>query len=311
MEKMSKKKTLITGVSGFIGRYLARFFTQRGHDVHGVDSNAEEHAPMGDLNSYAQMHLPSEKLGLLIANLQPELVVHCAGRASVPLSVSDPRTDFFSGPVLTWEVLDAIRLNAPGCRFIFLSSAAVYGCPAKLPVNEGDALRPISPYGAHKWQSEGICREFSHLFGVPTASARIFSAYGPGLRRQVLWDLCHKAITHGRIEAQGTGAESRDFIHVSDICQGVALLAEFAPLVGEVYNFGSGEETSIRGLVHMIVQALGFDCPCEFNGKVPTGTPLNWRADISALCKLGFEPKVAIADGIHSYAQWCKGELGP
>jgi UDP-glucose 4-epimerase len=211
--------------------------------------------------------------------------------------------------VLTWEVLNAIRLNAPECAFIFLSSAAVYGCPKKLPVGETYEPKPISPYGAHKWQSEMICAEFSNLFGLRTASARVFSAYGPGLRRQVLWDLCHKAITKGRIEAQGTGEESRDFLHVRDLCEALAVLAEKAPLAGEVYNFGSGEETSIRDLAEMVVGALQLDCEIAFDGSVPKGTPLNWRADISRVRNLGFLPKVGIEEGVRSYAEWCGIEL--
>ena len=265
---------------------------------------------MADLAEYARMRLPSEDLGKLLGRVRPDLVVHCAGRASVPLSVKDPRTDFLNGPVLTWEVLDAIRLNAPECAFLFLSSAAVYGCPEKLPVSEACAPRPISPYGAHKWQSEMICAEFSNLFGLRTASARVFSAYGPGLRRQVLWDLCHKAITEGRIEAQGTGEESRDFLHVLDLCKGLATLAEKASLTGEVYNFGSGQETSIRALAEMVAGALKLDCEISFDGRLPKGTPLNWRADISAIRKLGFTPEVEIQSGVSNYAKWCGFELG-
>jgi len=307
---MDTKKVLITGVSGFIGRHAARFYNRRGAEVYGVDSNPEEGAPMSDLSGYARMRLPAEGIGNLIGRLRPDLLLHCAGRASVPMSVKDPRTDFFNGPVLTWEVLDAIRLNAPECAFLFLSSAAVYGCPERLPVSEANAPNPISPYGAHKLQCEIICKEFSNLFGLRTASARVFSAYGPGLRRQVLWDLCHKAITKGRIDAQGTGEESRDFIHVLDLCEGLALLVESAPLAGETYNFGSGEETCIRSLVEIVIDALGLECPIAFDGRLPEGTPLNWRADISAMCKLGFMPKVGILEGVGNYANWCGFELG-
>lgn len=265
---------------------------------------------MGDLAGYGRMRLPSDELGNLLGRVRPDLVLHCAGRASVPLSVKDPRTDFFNGPVLTWEVLDAIRLNVPECAFLFLSSAAVYGCPERLPLAETSTTKPISPYGAHKWQSEMICAEFSHLFGLRTASARVFSAYGPGLRRQVLWDLCHKAITKGRIDALGTGEESRDFLHVRDLCKGLAILADRAPMTGEVYNLGSGEETRIRHLAELVVGALRLDCEIAFHGCVPEGTPLNWRADISALSHLGFRPMVGIEEGVRNYAEWCCMELG-
>jgi UDP-glucose 4-epimerase len=303
------QKVFISGVGGFIGRHLARFFTGRGCLVYGLDTITEEQAPLTDLKAYHHLQLPSAELTSVLTTTQPEVFVHCAGRASVPLSMSDPRSDYLSGPVLTWEVLDALRRSAPECKFIFLSSAAVYGCPLRLPVKETDPVNPISPYGAHKLQAELVCREFASLFGIPSASARIFSAYGPGLRRQVVWDLCHQAITRHKIEAQGTGGESRDFMHVKDICEAVALLAEKAPLQGEVYNFGSSEETKISDLSTCIVESLGKECTIHFSGQVPQGTPLNWQADISELTALGFKPQIGIAEGVRSYMDWCKAEL--
>src|SRR5438552_189686 len=81
--------------------------------------------------------------------------------------------------------------------------------------------RRLSPYGYHKRQAELICEEFSRVYALPTAVARIFSAYGPGLRRQVVWDICEKALATGKLELRGTGAESRDFIHAADIARGL------------------------------------------------------------------------------------------
>jgi UDP-glucose 4-epimerase len=185
----------------------------------------------------------------------------------------------------------------------------VYGNPNSLPVKETSPMAPISPYGAHKLQCELICREFHDIFGVSTSSLRIFSAYGPGLQRQVMWDLCRQAITCREIKAQGTGRESRDFVHVSDICNAIDVVASTAPLCGEVYNLGSGTETTIAGLGSMIIQALGGPCAVSFDGFVPPGTPLNWRADISALRDLGFQPSVEIDQGVAAYAAWCRSVI--
>jgi UDP-glucose 4-epimerase len=306
---MALKKIVITGVNGFIGRHGARHFKSKGFEVYGIDSGPEEHAPMSDLMSYRRTRLPSAALDEVLAETCPAAFVHCAGRASVPLSVSDPKTDFYSGPVLTWEVLDAIRRCSPATRFVFLSSAAVYGTPASLPVAESAPVAPISPYGAHKHQSEIICKEFHDMFGIASASLRIFSAYGAGLQRQVMWDLCHQALTRQSIAAQGTGAESRDFVHVRDICGAIECVLSIAPLAGEVYNLGSGAETSVNELAAMIASALSPGCPVDFSGIVPHGTPLNWCADISRLRELGFRPSVGIEDGVRHYAEWCKAAL--
>jgi UDP-glucose 4-epimerase len=303
------KKIVITGAAGFVGRHCSRHFKINGFEVYGIDSSPEEHAPMSDLTAYRRMRLPSAEIDELLAETRPAALVHCAGRASVPLSVSDPKTDFYSGPVLTWEILDSVRRCSPETRFLFLSSAAVYGTPASLPVSESAPVAPLSPYGSHKHQSEAICSEFHDMFGIRSASLRIFSAYGPGLQRQVMWDLCHQALTRQAIAAQGTGTESRDFVHVRDICSAIECVLANAPARGEVYNLGSGAETSIGALSSMIAAALSPGCPICFSGVVPQGTPLNWCADISRLRELGFQPSVKIEHGVRNYAEWCKVAL--
>jgi len=300
---------LVTGVAGFIGRRVARYFAGLGSRIVGIDCVPEENAGISGCQYY-QMTLPDIKLGPVLDACSPDLCIHCAGRASVVLSVTDPVADFNAGPIMTFELLNAIRLHARECKIIFLSSAAVYGNPEFLPVTESHAAKPVSPYGFHKLQSEIICREFAEVYGLRTASLRIFSAYGPGLRRQVLWDICRKALSSGSIKLQGNGTESRDFIHVEDIARAINQVADSADLCGEVYNVGSGSETSIASLVKLIFRSLNVDRVCEFDGKVPPGTPLNWRADISRLQSFGFKPAVPLDDGVAAFATWCKAEIG-
>ena len=189
------KRVVITGAAGFLGRHVAREFAQAGCKVLGVDVVAAENSGLGPNVEYARLTMPAPAFGELLERAQPDALIHCAGRASVANSLSDPGADFRDGTVLTFEVLDTLRRTAPGCRFVFLSSAAVYGNPATLPVTEGDACAPLSPYGYHKRQGELLCEEFARLFAVPTTAVRIFSAYGPGLRRQVVWDICRQALT--------------------------------------------------------------------------------------------------------------------
>ncbi len=228
---------------------------------------------------------------------------------SVGLSITDPAADFHTNTALTFEILNALRLNVPNCRFIFLSSAAVYGNPESLPVSETQSLAPISPYGFHKWQCEQLCLEFTKVYGLPTASMRIFSAYGPGLRRQVLWDICQKAITQDSITLQGTGRESRDFIHALDIAKALMVVATSAPMQGEVYNLGAGTEVTIAELASIILDTLEYKSIPEFDGVIPAGTPLQWQADVSKLNALGFTASVPLEQGIKTFANWCRAEL--
>lgn len=300
---------LITGVSGFIGRALARHFTKQQYKVYGIDRIPSENAPLADLQSYEQIELPNPHLRQLLVNWRPDVLIHCAGRASVPAAMQDPHADYIDGPVLTFELLEALRQDLPECAFILLSSAAVYGNPLYLPISEDAPLQPVSAYGYHKWQSEMICAEFANVFGLRTASARVFSAYGPGLRRQVMWDIVHKALTQPEIRLQGTGQESRDFIHVQDIARGLESILINAPLHGEAYNLASGVETRIVDLAGLILHEIENPPSLTFSGELPPGTPKNWRADIQQISKLGFQPQVALGDGISKFVAWCRSEI--
>ncbi len=305
----SPSTVLITGVAGFLGRYISRHFHRQGYRVIGTDNSPPENAPTANISSYHRMRLPDLEFGNVLQANQPDILIHCAGRAAVALSVDDPHSDFYSNAVVTFEVLDAVRKFAPHCRVIFLSSAAVYGNPTHLPISEKDRASPVSPYGFHKLQSEQICAEFSSIYDLKTAGVRIFSAYGPGLRRQVIWDICQKAILQNSLILQGTGEESRDFIHALDIANAIDCVANQAEMKGESYNLATGEEVPIRSLVELVLESLEIEKQPEFNGVIPAGVPLNWRADISRLRSLGFKPSVTFERGIKTFAYWCRAEL--
>lgn len=300
---------LITGVAGFIGRYVARYFSERGWSVIGIDNSPPENAPLANLSTYYRLQLPTSELSSILQKLPLYACIHCAGRASVGLSLSDPSSDFYASTALTFEILNALRLSAPQCRFVFLSSAAVYGNPHSLPISEKQPPAPLSPYGFHKWQCEQLCWEFAKVYQLNTTSLRIFSAYGPGLRRQVIWDICQKAIAQNTLILQGTGRESRDFIHAIDIANALSIVIDKAPMQGEVYNLGTGREVAIAQLTNLVLQALDLDISPQFNGIVPSGNPSNWQADISKLEQLGFFPTVPLERGIKTFANWCRAEL--
>jgi UDP-glucose 4-epimerase len=307
----ANKTVLITGVAGFLGRYAARHFSQSGWKVIGLDILPQENAPMESLAHYKRMMLPGSGINEILGSFHPDVCIHCAGRAAVSLSVTDPTTDFQSGPLLVFDILNALRQQAPACRFVFLSSAAVYGNPTALPIREEQSPSPLSPYGYHKWQSELICQEFSQIYGLRTASVRIFSAYGPGLHRQVIWDICQKALVQKKLKLYGTGQETRDFIHALDIASALKLIATEAPMEGDVYNLASGRQVSISELAHKLLDALGLECDIAFDGKVPLGTPSNWQADISRIAELGFVQKINLDSGLKINAEWCRAELMP
>lgn len=303
------KTVVITGVAGFLGRHAARQFAREGWRVVGVDLAAPENAQLSAGTLYHRMTLPSAGLAELLRAVAPDACVHCAGRASVPLSMEDPAADFRDSTVLTFELLEMLRTVAPRCRLLLLSSAAVYGNPASLPVAETHRTAPLSPYGYHKLQCELLCEEFSRIYALPTTIVRIFSAYGPGLRRQVVWDICERALSGEALVLHGTGRESRDFIHGNDIARGLVLLAEKGGASAEVYNLASGEETTIAAIADLLLASLLSEKRPAFDGRATPGNPLCWRADIAKIRALGFAPAIGLEQGLRSVATWCAAEL--
>ena len=277
---------LITGHRGFLGSRIVSRLAEDGWDVAGAGR--------------PDVEIPSPAFEALVREMQPELVVHCAGPASVPASVEDPVRDR-SGSV---DVLAAVLAQLGDARLVLLSSAAVYGDPAALPVREDVALAPVSPYGRHRVESEALAL----ASGAPVTIARVFSAYGEGLRRQVLWDISRKALAGGPIDLAGTGLESRDFVHASDVAAAVSLIAARGEFAGEQFNVASGAETRISELAAMLTGALGVEADVCFTGSPRIGDPLRWRADISRLKALGFVPSIALDEGVAAYASWVRDD---
>lgn len=292
-------RALVTGAAGFLGSAIVAALAAEGHDVLGVDRIAALQGIRSRI-----LALPGADLEAVLAEERPSLIVHAAGPASVGASIEDPAADFAGSVVVTASLLDAVRRTVPEARVVLLSSAAVYGNPASLPVGEDARLAPLSPYGFHKTVVESLGREYAVVYGLKTASLRIFSAYGAGLARQLLWDVCEKASVGGAVRLFGTGEETRDFIHVDDVASAVLAVAARAPMTGEAYNVASGTETSVREIASQLVAAVALGTPVEFTGEARAGDPLRWRADISRLRALGFVPARTLEDGLAEYAAW-------
>jgi dTDP-glucose 4,6-dehydratase/UDP-glucose 4-epimerase len=233
--------------------------------------------------------------------------INATGAANVQLSFLHPGVDYILNTANVFEILNSIKEHNPSCKFLNLSSAAVYGNPVSLPMTEESAVNPLSPYGYHKMYSEQICKEFFRLFGLQTLSVRIFSAYGEGLRKQLFWDLFKKATaSNGTIEVFGTGKESRDFIYIQDLMYALDCILENGIFDGRAINVASGVESTIEQAVRYFIYFFNKDIIVKFSGNHKIGDPLNWRADISMLNSFGFQPRFTLEMGISNYCRWLK-----
>jgi UDP-glucose 4-epimerase len=298
-------KILITGASGFLGSALCKAMAGEGHDVLGLDVAI----PVINV-AYRQLQCDLLTIDLteILKTEAPKRIVHCAGNANVGHSVRDPFMDLNGSYVLLHRLLYAAKAAELSTSVLFLSSAAVYGNPVRIPIAEEDARHPVSPYGLHKAACEDLCAYFSRVERVDCRVMRIFSAYGAGLRKQILWDLCAKLHTPGRIEMFGTGSETRDFIHVDDIVEAARLIMDHGQ--NGVYNVANGEEIRIEDIARQLLRVAGE--PQDrlfFNGRTKEGDPLNWKAETGKLKALGFEPNIPLERGIEDYYRW-RRQLG-
>lgn len=305
-DSVSDKRVYITGVCGFLGRHIARGYHAAGFRVAGCDMVSPGSAAVDFVHDYHELGLPSSRVGEILRDLQPNVLVHCAGRASVPRSLVEPLDDFHANAVVVVDLLDLIRRHSPTTKFVLLSSAAVYGNPTGLPISEDASVRPISPYGFHKRQAELACEEYHRVHGLKTVSMRIFSAYGPGLARQVVWDIIRKCEQDREVILAGTGEESRDFIHAADVAAAALRVAEAGLHHGDVVNVASGQETRIGDLAASIMAAMGIDKAIRFSGQEAVGMPTRWQACISRLRDLGHTPRWPLHEGVRDCVAWAR-----
>lgn len=298
---MAKKKFLITGSSGFVGSNLVKRIVDEGCEVHGCDIANNLSNPQS-MNFHESCKSVDDYVSLL-KSIEPEYIIHCAGSANVNFSVKQPYIDFERNVISLYQLLEAITTSGLKVRMIFPSSAAVYGTVNKLPIEESDQLLPISPYGLHKKICEEICSYYVENKGLDILIARIFSAYGPGLKKQIFWDMYQKIMNSDELKLFGSGLESRDFIYIDDLVESFMSILSKGER-GEIYNVASGRESTIKELAELFVNEVDKDKVISFNNEVNKGNPLNWRADISKIKKLGFTPKFDLRNGIKDLLKW-------
>jgi UDP-glucose 4-epimerase len=314
---INTKCVWVTGAHGFIGRNLAKQLATSGYRVaglgHGFWSDAE--ALKWGINQWINGDINLENLIQLnyLAGT-PMAVFHLAGGGSVGAAIVNPRADFYRSVASTVELLDWVRLYAPNVTLVVASSAAVYGDGHIGPISEDSKLNPFSPYGWHKQIMENLCLSYKSSYDINLIIGRLFSVYGAGLKKQLLWDLCNKLYQgEGSLLLDGSGNELRDFIHVHDAVRALELLITKASRNVSVYNIGTGIGFSVRDLVTLVVQELNYfrlAKDINFSSVSRKGDPLSLVADITQLKQLGFLSKQSLSEGVVDYINWFSDEIG-
>lgn len=289
-------KIVIIGSSGFIGSNLLKFLLKNKYDVIGYDIK----------ESFQVQCLKIESIEDIITEnvfKNTNIIINCSGSADVNFSYSNPLIDFNKNAYDVFKILDGIRKINLNIRFINISSGAVYGNITQ-QINEDSDLDPESIYGFNKLISESICKEFNKIYGISTTSLRVFSAYGPYLKKQLFWDLYKKIENKKHINLFGSGNEYRDFIFIDDICLAIEKVINSSSNKNVVYNVSSGQKIIIKNAVDIFYRLLNKNITYSFSGNNLEGYPKGTHANISKIKQIGFDPKYSLEDGLALTIKW-------
>jgi UDP-glucose 4-epimerase len=293
---------LVTGAAGFLGAALANRLAQGGHSVRGLDDlSAGDPARLSPAVIFTRGDVNDRpKLWSLLQGV--ECVYHLAARVSVQESVLYPREYNAVNVGGTVSVMEAIR-DAGVRRVVLVSSGAVYGEQSVQPLREDQPPNPRSPYAVSKLAAEYYARTIGALWGIETVALRVFNAYGPGqpmpaAHAPVIPRFLKRALTGASLVIYGDGAQSRDYVYVDDVVEALVAAATARDVDRRILNVGSGRETTVRELVALVSQVTGRRVEALYSQSEDGGVS-RMRADLSrASEKLGFQPKVPLADGL-------------
>lgn len=305
-------RALVTGGAGFIGSNVVKLLISQGYSVVVLDNLSTGY--MENLLLSRQMTFVKGDLrdpAVLAQAMQGvDVVFHLAASVGNVRSLQDPLFDSDVNVLGTLRVLEIAR--ALGVRkLVYSSSAAIYGEPRYLPINEGHPAEPDSPYGVSKLAGEKQCLCYARLYGLAVVCLRYFNVYGIGQRYDAYGNVIpiftSRLLNQRPIIIYGDGEQTRDFVNVSDVADANLLAAQTEGVSG-AFNVGCGTSIGIKKLSEILREIVGLAVSVRYESS-RKGDVRHSEADISAAKQiLGYIPGVTLRDGLEEYVRWMKSE---
>jgi len=303
-------KCLVTGGAGFIGSHLIERLLNEGHTAIIIDDLSSGNENNLVFNGHKH---PIIRTSIRDANIDSyfkdiDIVFHLAALTRPQWSIAHPCASNMINVDGMLSVLQA-SINNNVKRFIFASSASVYGEQKIFPSAETYPPNPISPYGLQKLIGEQYCKLYSQIYNLKFNALRFFNVYGPRMNPNSEYagaiSLFVKALVHGKSpDIFGDGEQARDFVYISDVIDAV-MLATTSETVNEVFNIGSGYNISINRVYETIKTILNSDIIA--NHIAPKIEPRITLANYNkAKFLLDWNPKVNFLQGINQYLEVTK-----
>jgi UDP-glucose 4-epimerase len=262
---------IVTGAAGYIGGQIALQLKGAGHTVIGIDRRPLQKHQVGQIDNFLQADFDSDIAYKKLLETQPDAIVHCAGTSLVGPSIKKPSEYYGNNVVKTMNLLNFIVQALPKIRFIFSSSAAVYGEPIMPPCHEVDPTEPVSPYGESKLMIEMMLESYHKAYNLDYVAFRYFNACGADMQARhgqepgathiiarVLESLRDDTpfILYGTNYPTEDGTCVRDYVHVQDIAD-AHVSALYDNLKPGVYNLGTNKGTSNAEIMKAAIRITG------------------------------------------------------
>lgn len=303
-------KVLVTGGAGFIGSFLAHKLVARGDHVVIVDDLS-----MGRLSNLADIkdkvtfykHTVCDEVFMhnLLTEGEFDYIYYLAAVSSVADSVARPWYTHQVNQESVVNSLEFIRVHhIPIKKFLFSSSAAVYGNTTDFPKSEDSHVDPLTPYAIDKYAAERYTIDYGHLYHVPTVAVRFFNVYGPRQNDASKFSGVLSIVTrclkhHQPFTLYGDGSQTRDFVYVEDVANALIKIATKTDK-STVYNIANGNEQSLIDVIHTYENIAGIHLKIT-KKKARKGDIQKSKADVSKLKEIGFQPQWSLYDGLTNY----------
>ena len=303
-------KVLVTGGAGFIGSTLVKLLLEESYEVVVLDNFSsglkENLAGLSNVKLIEGDIRNRDAVGEALEGAR--VVFHTAAHLAQVRSLENPLLDSDVNVLGTLQLLEAARREGVK-KIVYSSSTAVYGEATRLPIDEDHPLNPESPYGVSKLAAEKHCISYSRIYDIDAICLRYFNVYGPRQRPDVYGSVTSTFVTRvlndQPLVIYGDGEQSRDFVHVYDICRANILAGQSQGLRG-VFNVASGIPVTVNRLATIVQDTAGKKADVEYQPS-RKGDVLHNVGDISlARSKLGFEPQINIRRGIEEYVDWMR-----
>lgn len=277
-------RILITGAAGFIGSHLGNKLVKLGHEVDGIDDFSH---PSKNRITFRMIEQDFSMFSGAIVNLF-DVIFHLAAHINVDESIKDPIKYLDNNSLKTTVFLEMLRKNKYKGKFIFASSAEVYGTARTPTMSEDHPLDPLSPYAVAKLAAERMCSNYADLYGLDVTIVRNFNTFGDfqgdGMYGGVIAKFKEQAKRGGPLTVYGSGEQMRDYMHISQAVDGYVLATEAR--MPRVVNFGSGKPIRIIDIANYIGKKFGVDV---IHTKPRPNEVMRLEADITRANMYGYK----------------------